>query len=887
MSRICTLQKIFLLATVYVFSVNLKAQNSAQLIIHVFNEKEEPVAGALISIEDEKENGVGFYYTNENGSTEIDNLQADAFFIKVSGVGYIPSRQQIITGKNVYTFILKEQLVVLDSVLIHDKQRPKMVSRADTTIFRVKDFISPADKTLEDVLRRLPGVDINNEGVISFKGRNIGQLTIEGDNLLDSRYKLATTVLPPDAVDSIQFIENNQRKKVLQGRESGKDTDLNITLNEKSKLLFLHFVNAGLGLPSNLLADLSSLAFMARLKTINKIQWNNRGEDVTEDILKTMTIPYTEWQQFQLSAQMISAASLPKPTLPRNRWLDNKSFAVTGNALYKLTSDHALKVNASYGNQREQNSYQQNKIWITGKDTAMTIENNILHGSKRPLVFNLSTTTNKKSKFIENKTAALVEENNQNINLNAGSIGNQEYINNKVHLLNYFSAIFLFKKRLLPRFVSSTEYISNNENLNIHPGIFQNILNNSKDYDKAIQHALSKGFYTSNSLGLTFLKKKISQSYHVGFNLNLEQVSTDLTLQDAEPITTPNGYNNKGNLRKFEPFLFSKWQLNTTKINLSADLLITWPIRKYTDQDNNLPLKKSEIQFSPGLRYEQRIGKENQLRVYGSLTHYNNTVQDIYRGVYLQNYQTLYSSSVPFLTRREKRISTEFNFQKSLKLLLSGVKLSYSSRNQDWIESYEIRENRLVLNTLYHPNTNNQASFNFWISKYEFVTGLTFSGIINSSITKGIYYQNESFLERNLFKNSYQFKLQKRIGHALELGYDINLQEFKSKDQNAESAQQSVRNLYQNGYLKITSGRWLISGNVNHTQFLKTNQSFVFIDTEFRYKLEKSGIELSLQIQNLTNISNYIQQMLEPSFEMYSEISLRPRSIFLSAGFNF
>ena len=105
----------------------------------------------------------------------------------------------------------------------------------DTLRYRVKAFAGKRDRYLEDVLKKLPGVEVKENGRIEYQGTPINKFYIEGQDPLGSNYTQASRNIPINAVDQVEVIEHNQHKRVLQGLVSSDQAALNIRLSKASR----------------------------------------------------------------------------------------------------------------------------------------------------------------------------------------------------------------------------------------------------------------------------------------------------------------------------------------------------------------------------------------------------------------------------------------------------------------------------------------------------------------------------------------------------------------------------------------------------------------------------------------------------------------------------
>ena len=140
------------------------------------------------------------------------------------------------------SLVLKEKETKMDRMLT-----PKSISLkevmvkpnplrqlGDTLTHRLASFLGKGDVTLEDGLKRLPGVDVAKNGAISYMGKPISQFNIEGLDLLGGKYNLATRNIPADYVTDVEIVRNHHSRKVEKDVPSN-EVSMNIKLSKKAK----------------------------------------------------------------------------------------------------------------------------------------------------------------------------------------------------------------------------------------------------------------------------------------------------------------------------------------------------------------------------------------------------------------------------------------------------------------------------------------------------------------------------------------------------------------------------------------------------------------------------------------------------------------------------
>mgnify|MGYP003457951612 FL=1 len=126
-----------------------------------------------------------------------------------------------------YQVVLKNKSVELKEVVIEGKIAPYTIKK-DTVVFDVSKYRDGSEKKVEDLIKKLPGVEVDANGSIKYKGKSIETVTLDGDNLFNSNYKIGTKNINIDMVEQIEAIDNYTNNKLLKGIESEGKVALNL-----------------------------------------------------------------------------------------------------------------------------------------------------------------------------------------------------------------------------------------------------------------------------------------------------------------------------------------------------------------------------------------------------------------------------------------------------------------------------------------------------------------------------------------------------------------------------------------------------------------------------------------------------------------------------------
>jgi len=173
---------------------------------------------------------------------------------------FVQGQKTMLTEKS---FKIKEVKVVA----------PKMRQMGDTIDYYVGMFKQKQDRTLEDVLKKMPGISVGSDGSISVGGKRINKFYIEGMDLLGNKYSQATENINAGKVKKVQVLNNHEPIKMLRGRSFSDQAALNIVLADDAKEVWQGTVEAGTGSslqkPGHWLGDarLTAMRFAHKLQS--------------------------------------------------------------------------------------------------------------------------------------------------------------------------------------------------------------------------------------------------------------------------------------------------------------------------------------------------------------------------------------------------------------------------------------------------------------------------------------------------------------------------------------------------------------------------------------------------------------------------------------------
>lgn len=182
---------------------------------------------------------VAYTLTNKEGEYIFKNVDRQPLLIKATYMGYIPFQKELTLPNTdeleVEEIYLTPILQELYEVVVKVAKAPLMM-RGDTLEYDASKFKVPPGATLEDLLRKLPGIQIDVDGNIVAQGQQVQKVTVDGRRFFGGNTKMATQNLNAESISKLQLFDDKSEQSKLTGVEDGvKEKTLNVELKEEAK----------------------------------------------------------------------------------------------------------------------------------------------------------------------------------------------------------------------------------------------------------------------------------------------------------------------------------------------------------------------------------------------------------------------------------------------------------------------------------------------------------------------------------------------------------------------------------------------------------------------------------------------------------------------------
>jgi hypothetical protein len=234
---------IVLFGSIFSYSQSIKMDG------FILDSKKNPLEMANVMAVNQATKGMDAYaITNDKGKYSLALKPNTNYSIKVSYLGMQNKEITIITKSETLSqnIELEDGATELKGVEIV-REMPVSI-KGDTIVYNADSFKTGTERKLEDVLKKLPGVQVNADGEVEVEGKKVTKLMVEGKDFFDGDTKLGVKNIPADAIDKVQVLRNYNEVGALKGLGNDQDNvAMNIKLKSGKKNFWFGDMTAGIG----------------------------------------------------------------------------------------------------------------------------------------------------------------------------------------------------------------------------------------------------------------------------------------------------------------------------------------------------------------------------------------------------------------------------------------------------------------------------------------------------------------------------------------------------------------------------------------------------------------------------------------------------------------
>ncbi|MCF6295087.1 MAG: hypothetical protein L3J25_05310 [Flavobacteriaceae bacterium] len=842
---------------------------------------------------------ITFAITDIKGQYRLNLRVATPYKIEISHLGFSKLIDTVnITQDTKKTYTLQESSELLEQVIINQKMA--IIVKEDTIIYRTDQFKTGEDRKLREVLKRLPGVEVDRDGNVKVNGKKVTKLMVEGKTFFTGDTKLAVNNIPADAVDEIVVLDNYSEVAFLKGLIDSDQMALNIILKEGKKEFVFGDLEAGGGVEERFLLH-PTLFYYGPKTAINVIgDINNigkksftlndyinfeggfasllEGSTSFTDLYNSDFAQFLNQENFVYQKNDFGAGSISQQLSPTVRLeafsIVNKGKTDTqnSNTINYLTDDAVDENRETFTNNNVVFTLNKFKLRYQPDTETDLAYDAFIKTSKGDALLDINSFTTEDDSTITNTLQQL-----KNVSVKQEIRFNKQfsYEHTSTITANYSYSIqendydWLFNQPVFNNLIPFEE----------ESGFF-NILQNTS----AIKHQ------ANINLKHYWILDKFNHIYpRVGLRFLDESFTTldSQLLQDGSINGfQENGFNNDTNFRLNDNYIGLQYKVKTGNFIFKPGLMYHfyfWKVNQFSEESANK--QKSVLLPELNMKYElssaEKIEFDYQLK-----TGFSN-VQQYANRLRLASFNQLYQGNEDLeneLYHAARLSYRQFNLYKGVYI---NANLSYTKREKSIRNTTQIEGIEQINTSIYTSLPENSYVFTGSFGKQLGDYRLTLLGNLN--LTDYTRIINDDLIDFKSNNHSYTLKAETHFKDwpNFEIGWEQQLSNFKSE--NSENKFTQI-NPYATLDWDFLNG-FILSADYSYNYYknLNTNQinQFNIGNLSLYYNQEDSPWGFEIDVDNIFDVRYKNENFFNQFLIMDTNIFIQPRTILFILSYKF
>ena len=741
--------------------------------------------------------------------------------------------------------------------------------QGDTVTYNVGSFAQQADRSIGDVLKRMPGIDVSKSGKISYQGEDINKFYIEGSDLLGGKYGVATNGISHEDVGAVEVLENHQPLQVLAGLSYSDKAAVNLKLKSRARATWSFHGDAAGGWawqPEGAAYEgqLFAMAVMPGFQNITTLRANNTGDNLSESNADF----FAEGRNTSLD-RYVNVGLPSVPSLNERRTLFNRSFMLSSNSLWKAGSGE-FKANIDYTFDRLASAASNvTTYFLDGGDRVIT-ENRDGREHSHSLGARFIYELNRKTAFVNNTLRTDIDWNDITLTT-AGTLPNLQHASLPDYYVgNDFKLIQRFRQRHLVTFRSVNEWESLPQALTVDnyqlPGVATTLNSQLKDH----------AFYTHEGASYAFNVKGVTVSLEGGVKGYFRSMRSQLP---QLPEEIPGLTENVVQTNYLTLYATPKLEYWLRRVTLTLTLPVSYAHyafdKSFADRD--------EVYFSPTLKLNWKPNNRFSGSISGGTGRAPMNLGQIHPGLVMTDYRTLKAGTDNFYTSTSQRVSAHLSYKHTRRGLFASAMAMQSWSSLPYTLSQVLYGDYAVYSYADASSRSRRTFANGTVGKtLDFMRG---SLSVNGTYTRSVSHLFSQEQAVSSVTDYYGVGARLSGAPAGWLSFDYVLSYADSRlSMNGlhEAWLSTLKNELTLTFVPATKWQLTVSGEHYRNELADGDyKSVLMLDSKIVYRLSKL-VELGASLTNILNLDtyNYISYSQISSFE--SRRQLRGRQLLLS-----
>lgn len=868
------------------------------------------IPSASVTIEEPGKDAILAYaITNSKGEYKITFTSPESNVdLKVKAFNQKSVTKQISNTDQTLSFKLESEATEIKEV----KLKTRMITaRGDTISYDLKAFDSKNDRTLADVMKKIPGVEVNADGTILYQGNAINKFYVNGKDLMEGGYGTINNSLPKDAVQKVEVLENHQPVKILQDKVPSDQAAINIKLKNSVTMTGRGEVGTGFGDPWLWNVKLTPMFFGQKSQWVVNYKTNNTGEQVENE--GNILAFGSSWEGRRVNAAQndwLNVENAEVPNLPVKRYLMNSVHYLSANYLTNIDNkkEWELKANANYTNNAvERESTSSTTDFQQGTQYGTKFLNKFYTDkAKGELIF----TKNAKKGFFKNTTTfsqfwnadrAMAERSNAGIT----RYGNEALQSPTSSFQNSLSTIIPWKEKMV-NLKSFINYQDDRQTLEISPANYLQIPYRQPGSDVlstidfapgtvALQNFRIKTLDTSHSANISFSTKGWTFTPQVGVDFSTDRLTTnfDASTNSNSPDFGSSLYENDLKFTEITPSASVGVNYKSDAWSLFANFPVNFNSIKAEDAFRNVSKSLNRTTFTPNIFAQYSFASFFKASANANISNNFGDIQTAYAGYILTSPAgfNVMNPNNPIPQTTTKSAGVRLEYRNPLNNLFFNVGYRLSDAKNNLLASSSVNPSGFsVIEYIESENNRTSKSFYSEIGKYfpKFKTNasVNFSNTNSESQSR----RNNQDINNENTSNSLGFKFNNTYFSWMSI--DFNMTKSWNKQTNGIIQTSLAKTENYNHNLNI-----FFYPLENHTigfywdqinsKLGETKYNNGFFDVSYQFTWAKKKVDFELKWMNIADRKVFERINVDAATITQTTMQLRPSQVMFTVKFNF
>jgi len=841
---------------------------------HLFAQKEITITGTIKNIHNKpipyidvllkKNDSIGqliaFAITDDVGRYKIiHQLTLNQVILETSSLAHNTYSKLLNITQNTQKFmvdiILKERTEALKEIEIKAATRVRI--KNDTTTFNLEKLTDGSERVLEDILKKLPGLTLKKNGRLKFKGKDVTNILLDGDNLFDGNYTVATKNINAKHIKGVEAIENFEDNPMLQGLTQNEQVALNLKF--QTGLSLSGNATLGYGYKDRYSINSTAIAITKKLKGFSVASYNNLGKRRSNEQFDAIGYISRIGGRNGLSFNAPSYISHESNLAQASNSIKNNEFFGSLNILPKLSKTETLRINLDILSDRAIEQSSSTTIISVDANNPIVIEQSNRKKIK-PFYFNskamFRTFISKNSSLFTQFKFSKIRNDNEQLGIRNSTELGEKSLFKEYFLSNKTKYTYRINNQSALKIEGTAAFSEKPENLVLISGINFNT-------NTAILNTTNQQSVYSKKQSLQFEGNYYKRNDNSNkFNINISTVYFKNSLQsNLIGINTTSIYKNNIDYAVFLPKISADYYLNLKKLRIRPKLSAKLYAYNYTDnisldsQDNEVFL------FDASLYLNYEFNKKH--RIISTFSHTNKPPGQkyLYTNFILKSNRLLQNNELNF----DKLIANNFNITYRYTNLFSDTNVSlgfnYQKNNNAYLSANVINQDVSFITNFLQDNGSENRTWNVSFDKYVSALRATFR--LNGSYASSNYFNmvNNSNLRSNKSElMNVNFAIGTSYIGKFLFGNNLSYSNTNFITQGIQSFKnESITNNFEVTY--IPHDRYRMDANLNYIvpNINQSTNRTVTLDASASYENKKKTITYRLEGKNLLDRQNVNQ----------------------------